>query len=468
MSLINNARITTQLIAATLVLAMTSASFPGRTLGQAPDLTKGLERSTSKPRITNSIGMTMATIEPKPIGFLMGAPKYRIEIIVDGKGFKTSPVFIVSDTAGKYQRFEFVDTETKATPRFYIPVPFKSGEITKTPSSEAEIAANIAAAVNADQNIDVVVNVQGSVLNFNNIGFFGKGQLNTGGTNHITIKSDPYASDDERPQHLVKLEKTFSIGVTEVTQAQWKTVMGNNPSSPISDHYPVNNISYEDAVAFCAKLSALKAESDAGRTYRLPTEAEWEYACRSENPESYYFSDDPETLKLHAHFNRERVANVSSIQNDTLLITLEEEKDGVADGAISLEEFIKKGLPRPKINEQISVIIEDDDEDNKRFICKPAPPHEIKTVASNRPNPWGLYDVYGNVAEWCQDVYQANYYGDNSPIKDPEGPATGSIRVLRGGSYMSQASSCRSSYRGSADQQIRSRQNGLRIVCIQK
>ena len=161
------------------------------------------------------------------------------------------------------------------------------------------------------------------------------------------------------------------------------------------------------------------------------------------------------------------MANVSSMQNNTLLITLEEEKDGVADGAISLEDL--NDLPvLPKINEQIQVTIEDYDEDNKRFICKLAPPHEIKTVASNRPNPWGLYDVYGNVAEWCQDVYQANYYGDNSPIKDPEGPTTGSIRVLRGGSYMSQASSCRSSYRGSADQQIRSRQNGLRVVCIQK
>ncbi|MBT3889646.1 MAG: formylglycine-generating enzyme family protein, partial [Planctomycetaceae bacterium] len=93
---------------------------------------------------------------------------------------------------------------------------------------------------------------------------------------------------------------------------------------------------------------------------------------------------------------------------------------------------------------------------------------QIQVVGGKQCNQWGLFDMYGNVSEWCQDVYAAEYYGNVTTEKDPTGPTTGTRRVLRGGNFMSQASSCRSSYRGQAPADIESQLNGLRVVCIKR
>ena len=398
-------RLTKQLATALVVLAMISSD----SIGQAPDLEKGLPPQ-AKPRITNSIGMTMATMDAGV--FQMGAPEYVVQVALDGSRFRSGQIFMVDDSAGNSVRFELIDVDTKAMPRLYTPVAFSSGVATNTPSSPEQIAASIATAINAQIDagkLDITVNVQGAFLNFIGIGLFGAARINTDNDNRVIVrKPDPYASNDERPQHRVELTKSFHIGVTEVTQAQWEAVMESNPSGTKSPHLPVNNISHADAKAFCAKLSALPEEMAAGRSYRLPTEAEWEYLCRAGTRTAFNYGESFDNTEQ----------NLGQV--------------------LSEYAWFKENADAPK------------------------------TVAGKLPNQWGLFDLYGNVAEWCEDVYLPSYYGDNPPGTDPTGPATGSQRVLRGGSYMSQPSSCRSSYRGSANQLVRSRQNGLRVVCVQQ
>lgn len=409
MLFINTTCITKQLLTVLIVVALTSGPLAGQAPDQAPDLEKNLPPQ-AKPRVTNSIGMSMAAIAAGT--FQMGAPEYVVQVALDGSRFRNGQIFMVDDAAGNSARFELVDADTKATPRLYSPVPFSGGTTTGRPSSPEQIAANIATAINAQTdagNLDITVNVQGAFLNFVGIGLFSAGRINTDNDNRVIVrKPDPYANNDERPQHAVELTKAFNIGVTEVTQAQWETVMGSNPSPEKNPHMPVHNISYEDAKAFCAKLSELPEEMAAGRTYRLPTEAEWEYVCRAGTRTAYNYGD-----------------SFDSSDQDI--------------GQVLAEyAWFNTNAKAPQV------------------------------VAGKQPNQWGLYDLYGNVAEWCEDTYQANYYGDNPPPQDPKGPAAGDTRVLRGGSYMSRPSSCRSTYRGSAHEQVRSRQNGLRIVCIQK
>ena len=398
-------RLTKQLATALVVLAMISSD----SIGQAPDLEKGLPPQ-AKPRITNSIGMTMATMDAGV--FQMGAPEYVVQVALDGSRFRSGQIFMVDDSAGNSVRFELIDVDTKAMPRLYTPVAFSSGVATNTPSSPEQIAVSIATAINAQTDagkLDITVNVQGAFLNFIGIGLFGAARINTDNDNRVIVrKPDPYASNDERPQHRVELTKSFHVGVTEVTQAQWEAVMESNPSGTKSPHLPVNNISHADAKAFCAKLSALPEEMAAGRSYRLPTEAEWEYLCRAGTRTAFNYGESFDNTEQ----------NLGQV--------------------LSEYAWFKENADAPQ------------------------------TVAGKLPNQWGLFDLYGNVAEWCEDVYLPSYYGDNPPGTDPTGPATGSQRVLRGGSYMSQPSSCRSSYRGSANQLVRSRQNGLRVVCVQQ
>ena len=147
-------------------------------------------------------------------------------------------------------------------------------------------------------------------------------------------ESDSDAPDEEKPQHKVRISKPFYLGVTEVTQEQYERVMGENPSRFKGDpQRPVEKVSWEDAVAFCRKLSEKE-----GRTYRLPTEAEWEYACRAGSQTKWSFGDDDSALKEYAWYL-----------------------------------------------------------DNADSTTHP--------VAQKKPNAWGLYDMHGNVWEWCQDWY---------------------------------------------------------------
>jgi eukaryotic-like serine/threonine-protein kinase len=123
--------------------------------------------------------------------------------------------------------------------------------------------------------------------------------------------SDSDAFDYEKPQHTVRITKPSYLGVTEVTQEQFERVMGSNPSNFKGAQLPVEQVSWEDAVEFCRKLSALPAERSAGRVYRLPTEAEWEYACRAGSRTKWSFGDSESSLGDYAWYTSNSAARRS-------------------------------------------------------------------------------------------------------------------------------------------------------------
>lgn len=218
---------------------------------------------------------------------------------------------------------------------------------------------------------------------------------------------------DSSPKHRIKLTRMFLMGKYEVTQGQFMKIMGTNPSyfSPQGggdykippdgvDRFPVDSVSWEDATEFCRRLSELPAELGAGRSYRLPTEAEWEYACRAGTTTRY-----PSGSKITS-----AEANISRNSEDS---------DQVLD--------------------------------------------RTTTVGSYSPNAWGLYDMIGNVNEWCNDWYDRKYYRI-SPANDPAGPENGTFRVLRGGCWYVAPVYSRSVSRDNRSPIARDKYNGFRVV----
>ena len=185
----------------------------------------------------------------------------------------------------------------------------------------------------------------------------------------------------DETQHQVTLTQPLYMQTTEVTQGQWEKIMGYNPSYSTGYSAPVDRVSWDDAQAFIKKLNELEKTGK----YRLPTEAEWEYACRS--------------------------GSVLAFANGKIL-----EKDFSSNlDRIGWYFYNTEGIG----NQQ--------------------------PVASKDANAWGLYDTHGNVWEWCQDWYKYEYPA--GPEIDPSGPLSGSSRVLRGGSFMDTAYRCRSAFR---------------------
>jgi formylglycine-generating enzyme required for sulfatase activity/serine/threonine protein kinase len=254
---------------------------------------------------------------------------------------------------------------------------------------------------------------------------------------------------NEGPMHQVRITKPFYLGAYEVTQDEYLKVMGTNPSSlggqaaggqaapattgeagqpaanapaAAASQYPVDNISWEDAAEFCRKLNALAAEREAGRYYRLPTEAEWEYSCRAGTTTPYYTG---KALPINgAQFTDKMATRVPSFQqNDPL------NPQGRSDPANAQQDATRT-----------------------------AP------VGSFAPNAFGIHDMHGNVFEWCEDTYSQGYYGRSSLV-DPQGPDPGNYRVLRGGGCQSFALYCRSAYRNYGPATTPNRTNGFRVVC---
>jgi formylglycine-generating enzyme required for sulfatase activity len=196
--------------------------------------------------------------------------------------------------------------------------------------------------------------------------------------------ADKAASDVEKPRHRVRISKPFYLGKYMVTQEQWEAVMGNHPSNFQGPKNPVEQVSWDDCQQFLGKLNARFSRQpqaplpDEGK-FRLPSEAQWEYACRAGSTTQFYFGDDEKQLGQYAWYG---------------------------------ENSGRKTHP----------------------------------VGEKKPNAWGLYDMHGNVWEWCQDWHDGGYYA-KSPADDPTGPATGSDRVIRGGSWSLVAALCRSSCR---------------------
>jgi formylglycine-generating enzyme required for sulfatase activity len=246
---------------------------------------------------------------------------------------------------------------------------------------------------------------------------------------------------DEHPVHRVRISRPFYMGVYEVTQAQYQRVMGRNPSAYSKSGYykdkvfglntsdfPVDMVSWEDAQAFCRKLSALRAES--GRRYRLPTEAEWEYACRAGTQTKFHFGDV---------LNGDK-ANVDAIHPCPILKLLEvENEDNANVDGTDPEGTATKGP----------------------YLGRPT------SVGSYEANAFGLYDMHGNVQEWCEDVYVFEAYFKRSGLTvDPLVTSGSEYRVMRGGSFGGHPWHARSASRSYFHPAIRFLCGvGFRVVC---
>jgi formylglycine-generating enzyme required for sulfatase activity len=193
----------------------------------------------------------------------------------------------------------------------------------------------------------------------------------------------------DAPPHEVALS-AFHMDKYLVTQEQYRKIIGKSPARWKGDQNPVEQVCWSDAANFCNArsrqeglepcydLETSQCNFDANG-YRLPTEAEWEYACRAGTQTSYFFGNSPSKLSDYAWFDKN-----------------------------------SGGHPQP--------------------------------VGLKRPNPWGLYDICGDIWQWCNDFYQVDYY-EQAPLENPRGPETGDTRVVRGGSWKFSDDNCRSGYR---------------------
>ncbi|MFA6186787.1 MAG: formylglycine-generating enzyme family protein [Phycisphaerae bacterium] len=205
--------------------------------------------------------------------------------------------------------------------------------------------------------------------------------------------------DSDESQHHIKLTKSFYIGKFEVTQLQYRVIMEQNPSKFGGDKLPVDNVNWYEAARFLKKLS-----DKTGMKFRLPTEAEWEYACRAGTKTA---------------FNTGTTIDSDFANYDA--------RDPYADGIIGTY------LDRT---------------------CE---------VGKYKPNAFGLYDMHGNVWEWCSDIYDEDYY-KVTPLTDPKGPAEGKPKVIRGGAWNEPAWKCRSADRNHRWPKDNQPMIGLRVV----
>ncbi len=203
--------------------------------------------------------------------------------------------------------------------------------------------------------------------------------------------------NDDEVEHAVTMSRPLYIGRYPVTQAQYEAVVGTNPSYFLGPNQPVEMVSWFDAVSFCELLAERY-----GKLFRLPTESEWEYSCRAGTTTAFHVGD---------------------------AITVEQAN---FDGRLGLGSA-QAGCSR----------------------------RSTTSVDAFGPNPWGLYDMHGNVWEWCADWYGAY---PMEGVTDPSGPAAGDIRILRGGSWFHSAADARSAQRDALDPGRRHSLYGFRVV----
>jgi formylglycine-generating enzyme required for sulfatase activity len=229
-----------------------------------------------------------------------------------------------------------------------------------------------------------------------------------------SLQDEDSALAKELPKHRVRITRPFYLGVTEVTQGQYRAVTGQSPGRFIeSDNLPVEQVSWLDAVSFCNALSLreglppfyrvdgtnFSVPDWNGAGYRLPTEAEWEYACRANNPARYSFGDDPAGLGDHAWFD---------------------------------------------VNSR----------------------EQTHRAGQKRANAFGLFDMYGNVSEWCFDGFRVDFYS-RKQVDDPVCPFDDApLRVNRGGNWGSNRRECRSASRYGFSPDFRDSGLGFRVARV--
>jgi formylglycine-generating enzyme required for sulfatase activity len=212
-------------------------------------------------------------------------------------------------------------------------------------------------------------------------------------------------------QHPVTITHGFWIGRHEVTQSEFTEIIGTNPSAFLGANLPVDSITWSDATNYCARRT--EHERTAGRlppgyVYRLPTEAEWEYACRAGTSSAFHYGAALVTGLANFYGLQEYVSSVGPIQNS-----------------------------------------------NGVNLARPTP------IESYTPNAWGIYDLHGNAWEWCRD-----WFGDypTNAVNDPLGPNMGTYKILRGGSWLSDGSGCRTALRSGRFPGVGDTYVGMRVV----
>ena len=215
-------------------------------------------------------------------------------------------------------------------------------------------------------------------------------------------KSEAKRGSDESPQHQVTVP-SFCMGKYQLTQAQYQAIIGANPSGFKGDNRPVESVSWNDAVTFCQRLS-----QKTGKNYRLPSEAEWEYACRAGTTTPFYFGESitPDLVNYY--------------------------------GNLTYASAPKASAPKGQYREQTT------------------------DVGSFPPNAFGLYDMHGNVWEWCLDDYIDSY--NNAPTDGSALTGRSGTNLLRGGSWYYNPGTCRSACRNNANPDNRDYNNGFRLV----
>ena len=199
--------------------------------------------------------------------------------------------------------------------------------------------------------------------------------------------------DPEKPKHTVSISKGFWFGKYPVTQAFWLKIMDTNPSHYNGLNCPVEMVSWEECQSFIKRLSQ-KTE----KNFRLPTEAEWEYACRAGSYNEYFFGNEDDALDEFAWY----------VENSDQM---------------------------------------------------------TQPVGQKKPNHWNLHDIHGNVWEWCQDWYAADYFV-HTPKADPLGPSSGDERIVRGGSWCCAPCFCRDSDRRKFTPNSKDKDVGLRLLAL--
>jgi formylglycine-generating enzyme required for sulfatase activity len=205
--------------------------------------------------------------------------------------------------------------------------------------------------------------------------------------------ADKDAHTDERPQHRVRITKPFYLGKYPVTQEQWEAVTGSRRGAVKGPKNPVDSVTWDDCQQFLDQLG-----KQVGRNFQLPTEAQWEYACRAGSTTNYHFGDKEAELDAYAWYRK-----------------------------------------------------------NSGMTSHP--------VGEKKPNAWGLYDMHGNVWEWCADRYDDQYYAQ-SPTDDPMGPEQGSCRAIRGGGWDTPAGRLRSARRSAVPPTRWDYLLGLRVCLV--